>query len=526
MESRRWKTNKTILNEPLFRAPLGSPERDPGLHIRRGQEPQYLPPHRYDSDEEVRNIYRTSDEAYAIVARALAYEYACCKHTYDAYVIVKRNLTPTQRKFFADAHMERAMNVPFSVDKGEATMKSLVRQVDLVFGMVFLEYYASKDGILIPSQVESINRVLKTQSVASAYPTAEVHTNSSTNSNIVMDIIEENTVVDIIEEDNSIVMDIIEEDNSIVMDVIEEDNSIVMDIIEEDRDEFVERRDEQNPNIPIVDHRSDFQVDEPRQADSPSETSFDRLYYDATTKEEATINGAGSANMAASSDTTEAQTTHSKLRQELLREIMHTTQLARAESDENQRKVYEEHLVTLRRKFNKYIEKGTAVAGKDTVKVLQSQDRVHTNEDIKVFEEMPTEHFVVLDRKMVFEFEQGVGRSSGSSEQAPVLRFIRIVAPMSLEEGYTFEAKYRNLKFLAKVPEGGVRKGQSFVTPMLNTSGASRQLVSFESVLEGMQVPKGAWRDGLFNCVKDPLVLLSFGCPHGKWWRLLEGALT
>eukprot|EP00957_Ditylum_brightwellii_P138991 10593832-Ditylum_brightwellii.AAC.1 len=76
-------------------------------------------------------------------------------------------------------------------------------------------------------------------------------------------------------------------------------------------------------------------------------------------------------------------------------------------------------------------------------------------------------------------------KSSGNvAEIDSGLKNITIAAPMAMREGFTFVAKYRKTKFLARVPRGGVRKDEDFVTPMLNPVGSSRQLVCYTSQLE------------------------------------------
>jgi len=160
----------------------------------------------------------------------------------------------------------------------------------------------------------------------------------------------------------------------------------------------------------------------------------------------------------------------------------------------------------------------------ERIQVLHSQHavRTNTNDMINGYRNMPREEVATKERKMVFEFDHGTSRSIPVELSRHVpdletgLRFIKIVAPVSLQEGYTFEAKYREWKFLAKVPKGGVQKGDLFVTPMLNPSGASKQIVVYECTLDGMEIPRGRWRDGLFSCFRDPLCALSFFYPQGK----------
>ena len=201
MDHNKWKNYQSKLRQPLYSAPPGSPESDPAgvdekdlVQIKRDRrQSQYLPPYRYDKDEQpsTRNIYRTSDEAYSTLARSLVYEYECCKHAYTAHQVILKNLTITQRKFFADAHMERAVNLPVirtNKDKGKGKRKgepqppihSLIRLVDVIYGTVFLEYFASKDGNLLQSQIENLNKATESEDFEMAGTQNDVRVAQST----------------------------------------------------------------------------------------------------------------------------------------------------------------------------------------------------------------------------------------------------------------------------------------------------------------------------------------------------------
>jgi len=510
MVNTKWTNKRASLRHPLYSAPPGSPERDPGLldedlvQIKRDR-PQYLPPYRYDKDEQPKNIYRTSDEAYCTIARSLACQYECCKHAYNVHQIILNNLTPAQCKLFADAHMERTVNLPMCTDKGESPIHSAVKMIDNIYGVVFLEYYASNDGNLIQSQIESLGKAM-------GFETKE-----------------ENCEVP--SKKSPCVKEMVIECDSLVPAI-----SIVRNPSESSRHESQDVEKGENSS-PLDCHKS----------------SFDKLYHDVSTKEESTIKPTNSTDASHSSETksttkptnstdashssetTADQTSHSKLRQEILREILQIMALLRAETDKDNRNAYSRHLNTLRAKFNKYSaqeesedehtsdveEKVEVRNASKRIQVLQPQHRVRTNDLIAGSKTMPDEGVTMQKRNLVYEFEHGTSRSIPIhlANQVPDLenglRFIKIVAPSNMFEGYTFEAKYRDWQFLAKVPKGGVRKGDIFVSPMLNPSGASKQIVIYESILDGMDVPKGRWRDGLFHCFKDPLFALSFLCPQG-----------
>lgn len=93
----------------------------------------------------------------------------------------------------------------------------------------------------------------------------------------------------------------------------------------------------------------------------------------------------------------------------------------------------------------------------------------------------------------------------------PGVRMVSVVAPENLPENYTFEAKVGNLVFLATVPKGGVTKGQVFHSTMTDI---------FSRDFAEMKIPRGQWRDNLFDCLKygiaHPFVVTSCFCPQSK----------
>jgi Cys-rich protein (TIGR01571 family) len=80
---------------------------------------------------------------------------------------------------------------------------------------------------------------------------------------------------------------------------------------------------------------------------------------------------------------------------------------------------------------------------------------------------------------------------------------IDVVAPADLPAGYQFEAAIDNTIFMATVPMGGVKKGQTFSCYMKDIKQAG--------------IPYGHWKDGFFDVFKfgfkHPMVLNSFFCP-------------
>lgn len=484
------------LREPLYKSPPGSPEllHDPGVeeYISRTSREKsgYLPPYRYDKEEQIQNIYRTSPEAYSNVAKLLIYEYECCKHEYNPHQVVKKNLTPTQRKFFADAHMERGLSLPTESNMTDAPISKLVRRIDSHFGMILIEYYASMDGNLIPSQEESLHRLFNSYCDGMTTPTA---------SNIDAQLIV-NTPTTPRPPDDSI--------NDAV-----ESRAVGVQVTPVNEPENLSNGDQFHPNS--------------TSRDQPNhDSSFERLYNEASVYPSGSID-TGMTTTSGMSETTETATFRSKLRQELLKEIMQVTKLLRREQDLRQKKGYEKHLDILRFKFNQCIEKMEASSNqkikKKSTLLLGAQNRIGPSEKIivKAFQDIPSEKVTKVGMEVVSESNKSSQESSAKKVEVRVvdnsqLEFINIVAPAKMSEGYMFEAKHNNKKFLAKVPKGGVRKGQSFKTPMLNPSGASRRVVVYESAFESMRVPKGAWRDSFFDCFQDPMCLMSFTFPHGK----------
>eukprot|EP00957_Ditylum_brightwellii_P026594 2011352-Ditylum_brightwellii.AAC.1 len=47
---------------------------------------------------------------------------------------------------------------------------------------------------------------------------------------------------------------------------------------------------------------------------------------------------------------------------------------------------------------------------------------------------------------------------------------VQVIAPATLNGGYTFDAMYDGVTFTVSVPEGGVVKGQRFIVPFVPPS--------------------------------------------------------
>lgn len=80
---------------------------------------------------------------------------------------------------------------------------------------------------------------------------------------------------------------------------------------------------------------------------------------------------------------------------------------------------------------------------------------------------------------------------------------VDVVSPADLPAGFQFEAEIDNKRFIATVPEAGVRKGETFSCQMKEMSEAD--------------IPVVRWKDGLFDCLKHgpfhPMLLNSLFCP-------------
>mmetsp|Transcript_18076 Transcript_18076/g.28353 ORF Transcript_18076/g.28353 Transcript_18076/m.28353 type:complete len:341 (-) Transcript_18076:578-1600(-) len=100
----------------------------------------------------------------------------------------------------------------------------------------------------------------------------------------------------------------------------------------------------------------------------------------------------------------------------------------------------------------------------------------------------------------------------GSSAQQPAN--VQVIAPATLNAGYTFDASYEGNTFTVTVPEGGVVKGQRFIVPYIPPAVAAEGtpiitgaplLPLYSPNMRGTgeyRIPTGAWRDSLCDCFK------------------------
>lgn len=99
--------------------------------------------------------------------------------------------------------------------------------------------------------------------------------------------------------------------------------------------------------------------------------------------------------------------------------------------------------------------------------------------------------------------EKTMSPSGHSVIEGNELPIVDVVAPSDLPGGYQFEAELNDRRFLATVPDGGIRKGQTFYCYMEERNDD--------------EIPIGRWRDGPFDCFRHglnhPMLLNSIICP-------------
>ena len=110
--------------------------------------------------------------------------------------------------------------------------------------------------------------------------------------------------------------------------------------------------------------------------------------------------------------------------------------------------------------------------------------------------------------------------SYGATSASPAPTNVQVIAPATLEAGYTFDAMYEGTTFTVVVPDGGVIKGQRFIVPF-TTPVAEAVAVPVDGASGGVMnarrrhhntapgagyaspsIPTGIWRDGLCDCCR------------------------
>jgi len=106
----------------------------------------------------------------------------------------------------------------------------------------------------------------------------------------------------------------------------------------------------------------------------------------------------------------------------------------------------------------------------------------------------------------------------GAITASPAPTNVQVIAPATLEAGYTFDAMYEGVTFTVVVPDGGVNKGQRFIVPFTppatnvvavaipaeaeaastanhgSSTGSKQEQPRSRA---GSGIPTGIWRDGL-----------------------------
>lgn len=470
------------LREPLYQVDAARDSKNE--RINRSQK--YLPPYRYDSNETFENIYQSSEEAYITVAKGLVLEYEASKDEFDPYDVMIRSLEISQIKKIADAHMERALSLPTFPERFETEEMALIRKVDELFGHVLLEFYASKDGILLKQQIESL------KSKTNRYHEL-THRNQMSDSDKIRLRSPINTRLD----------------NSFSNSTKEfKDNRGLFTHIEDSKSTATV-----STNVNQYDNCNPFK----------SQTTFERIY---NRDEEDNRND---------NDTRDKSFNHispsatSKMRREILSEIVDLKDIMKKSSSDSEKRRYKRHLKKLLGELEVYSSTNHYMRDNEIQEprqsVMERRDSIATTATYETEQETETKklsskHYI--KSRQVFTFspdEKMLHQSRGFIHINDVekgFRIVNVVAHDNLHDGHLFQAQYRSEFFTVRVPSGGVKKGQIFSSPMLHPSGEKENLVKYESLLDRMDIPSGGWRDRIFNCCNDPLLLISCLFPNGK----------
>ena len=92
-----------------------------------------------------------------------------------------------------------------------------------------------------------------------------------------------------------------------------------------------------------------------------------------------------------------------------------------------------------------------------------------------------------------------------------------VVAPQTLEAGYTFNANVDGIDFVVTVPAGGVTEGQAFQVPYPSKSGATNanQATTTTASAGSSEKVTGRWRNDLCSCfdvIGNGMVRSAFSC--------------
>mmetsp|Transcript_36848 Transcript_36848/g.88879 ORF Transcript_36848/g.88879 Transcript_36848/m.88879 type:complete len:345 (+) Transcript_36848:195-1229(+) len=109
--------------------------------------------------------------------------------------------------------------------------------------------------------------------------------------------------------------------------------------------------------------------------------------------------------------------------------------------------------------------------------------------------------------------ESSYGATTAAASASPAPTNVQVIAPATLDAGYTFDAMYEGATFTVVVPDGGVIKGQRFIVPFAPPPAAA---VITDAVAVAVPagrvgdkpqsgrsgIPTGIWRDGLCDCCR------------------------
>ena len=534
------------LREPLFLPPVKGINKIKRSNQNTKTPNQYLPPYRYDDNETTFNIY-TSVEAYSIVAKTLLCEYEIHKDDFEPYDIVIRTLSISQIKMFADAHMEKALTLPTFQDPGEPLEMTLLRRIDLHFRDVLLEFYASENGILLRPQIDELrSKAEKLKDATKRHENVELHEESFHIDNCIKNI---NT-----NDCNSANISSLHSHNDVINN--QESNESKVPYSAYNGTSNLDCTTGTNNDKQSTLNQSHFETnsdtlnkDESRQLQY--ESDFDRIYNSENEEDNPT-----QRLEVRDCDETD-RSSNSRLRQEILSEIGQLKSLIKNTSSDLEKKRYKTHLTSLideldtSRNINSKMKSEAKRSSKanidrniskvDSCETAPGKDGFFQNgsiefnedEDRDIFDSPGYEkdihsrrHFDIdrSDREaysptMSADKEKIIHQSRGFVHINDVekgFQFVRLIAHEDLKDGCLFQAKYRQRYFTIRVPGGGIKRGEVFSSPVLHPSGEKNNVVTYESLLDGMEIPRGGWRDKFFHCCNDPMFFMSCFCPNGK----------
>ncbi len=498
--------SSSTLNDPLYRFSGNDISSAPSRKVKGDQ---YLPPYRYDDNEAAYNKYLASDEAYATVAKALLFEVGNNIGDHSPYDIVIRTLAISQIKMFADAHMEKALLLPTFPERFEAPNIVLMRKIDSVFGSVLLEFYATKDGILLGPQVEMLTKNDMNQEEK------KMKTNATSIQNYDSPTTTTTTVPTKKVDHKGLEVGKDEDDHSFTKYSM---STAGKSKIESD----MEVQEDENVINFSLDSASKKERDN-------TEGSFDEIYNTS-------MHEVGN-NPSFSDRSTQMFTSasKSKLKKEIISEIDRVKLEIQNTDSQDEKQTYQSHLKSLLSKLDQftYIEEFDEEESPPQVERYAVRTNTLGEEETplpksrRLFNENATKNIATTRTKQTAQ-NRGImstpsyDRSMQSrgfvhiKDMERGFKIVKVIAHEDMKDGVLFQAKYREQHFTIRVPMGGVKEGEIFSSPVLHPSDKPNFVVHYECLLDTMEVPKGRWRDRLFQCFNDPMLCMSCLCPNGK----------